>query len=38
MSGEICLAWHQEVVAMGRDELVDGVVDFFARIAAPRQG
>ena len=33
--GEICLAWHQGVVAMGRDELVDQVVDLFARIAAP---
>ncbi len=36
--GQNCLAWHQGVVAMGRDELVDGVVDLFARIAAPRQG
>jgi AcrR family transcriptional regulator len=33
--GEICLAWHQGVVTMGRDELVDGLVDLFARIAAP---
>ncbi|MGD0380661.1 MAG: TetR/AcrR family transcriptional regulator [Acidimicrobiales bacterium] len=33
--GEICLAWHQGVVEMGRDELVDQLVDLFARIAAP---
>jgi hypothetical protein len=33
--GEICLAWHQGAVTMGRDELVDRVVDLFARIAAP---
>jgi AcrR family transcriptional regulator len=32
--GEICLAWHQGVVAIGRNELVDRVVDLFARIAA----
>ncbi len=31
--GEICLAWHQGVVAMPRDELVDRLVDLFARIA-----
>ena len=31
--GEICLAWHQGVVAMARDELVDHLVDLFARIA-----
>jgi AcrR family transcriptional regulator len=36
--GEICLAWHQGVVAMGRDELVDGLVDLFARIAASPRG
>jgi AcrR family transcriptional regulator len=34
--GEICLAWHQGVVTMGRDELVDQLVDLFARIAPPR--
>jgi AcrR family transcriptional regulator len=34
--GEICLAWHQGVVAMGRKELVDELVDLFARIAAIR--
>ena len=33
--GEICLAWHQGVVALERNELVDRVVDLFARIAAP---
>jgi AcrR family transcriptional regulator len=33
--GEICSAWHQGVVAMGRDELLDRLVDLFARIAAP---
>ena len=33
--GEICLAWHQGAVAMGRNELVDQLVDLFARIAAP---
>ncbi len=33
--GEICLAWHQGVVEMGRDELVDRLVDLFARIGAP---
>ena len=33
--GEICSAWHRGVVAMGRDELVDQLVDLFARIAAP---
>jgi AcrR family transcriptional regulator len=32
--GEICSAWHQGVVAMGRDELVDQLVDLFARIRA----
>ena len=31
--GEICLEWHQGVVAMQRDELVDHLVDLFARIA-----
>ena len=31
--GEICLAWHQGTVAIGRDELVDRLVDLFARIA-----
>ena len=31
--GEICLAWHQETLAFGRDELVDRLVDLFARIA-----
>ena len=34
--GEICSAWHHGVVAMGRDELVDQLVDLFARIATPR--
>lgn len=33
--GEVCLAWHQGVVSMGREELVDQLVDLFARIAAP---
>ena len=33
--GEIWLAWHQGVVTMGRIELVDRLVDLFARIAAP---
>jgi AcrR family transcriptional regulator len=33
--GEICSAWHQGVVAMGRDELVDQLVGLFARIRAP---
>jgi AcrR family transcriptional regulator len=32
--GEICLAWHQGSVAMGRDELVDRLVNLFACIAA----
>ena len=32
--GEICLAWHQGVVNMERDELVNRLVDLFARIAA----
>lgn len=31
--GEICLAWHEGAVAMDRDELVDHLVDLFARIA-----
>ena len=31
--GEICLAWHQGTLAIGRDELVDRLVDLFARIA-----
>jgi len=31
--GEICLAWHEGSVAMDRDELVDHLVDLFARIA-----
>ncbi len=33
--GEICLAWHQGIVAIPRDELVDQLVDLFARIAGP---
>ena len=32
--GEICLAWHQGVVALERNELVDQLVDLFARISA----
>jgi AcrR family transcriptional regulator len=31
--GEICLAWHQGTMAMGREDLVDRLVDLFARIA-----
>jgi AcrR family transcriptional regulator len=32
--GEICVAWHQGAIAMGRDQLVDQLVDLFAQIAA----
>jgi len=31
--GEICVAWHQRTLALGREELVDRLVDLFARIA-----
>jgi AcrR family transcriptional regulator len=34
--GEICLAWHQGVVEMDRQELVNELVDLFARIARLR--
>ena len=30
--GEICLAWHKGVLTMGRDELVNQLVDLWARI------
>jgi AcrR family transcriptional regulator len=31
---ELCWAWHEGKVVLGRDELVDRLVDLFARIAA----
>jgi AcrR family transcriptional regulator len=31
--GEICVAWHQGTLTMEREELVDQLVDLFARIA-----
>ena len=31
---ELCRAWHERKVAIDRDELVDRLVDLFARIAA----
>jgi AcrR family transcriptional regulator len=31
--GEICVAWHQGSMSMGREELVAGLVDLFAQIA-----
>jgi AcrR family transcriptional regulator len=36
--GEICVAWHQGSMAMGREELVDGLVDLFAQIARTFDG
>lgn len=33
--GEICVAWHQGVVSLERDDLVDQLVDLFGRIAGP---
>jgi AcrR family transcriptional regulator len=35
--GEICLAWHQGMMTMGREELVNRLVDLFARIASSAQ-
>jgi AcrR family transcriptional regulator len=35
--GEICLAWHQGSMTMGREELVNRLVDLFARIASSAQ-
>jgi hypothetical protein len=35
--GEICLAWHQGMMTMGREELVNRLVDLFARIASAAQ-
>jgi hypothetical protein len=36
--GEICQAWHQGVVSLGRDELVDELVSLFGRIAGGDHG
>jgi len=36
--GEICVAWHQGSMSMGREELVDGLVNLFAHIASTYDG